>query len=296
MGRFVLIGRSNFQIFRLRKCSITGAYTSGFTDCAHIGSDSKVGMSRCWQRLARYHQASGIPVPRALLHFCLFLISSAAIAAPAQVREAVIATAMRCSVIADSHQWLDCFYGSAQQMRQSLRLAPAPDVQMQLTQNPPSGGEVYDADARVSILSSAVNCGSLDDDRKWLNCYYGATNPMRSRLGLLPLSPGAPPPLWSPQPGQLASSMNTPGLPYRPADTPARFPMVSQIQSYSFDQLGTFTVVLANGQIWRQLSGDTNNANNLKANDMITISRGAIGSYNLQFGKHPKYFKVTRVR
>jgi hypothetical protein len=232
-------------------------------------------------------------VPRVVFCFCLLLISHAVTAAPTPVREAVIAAAMRCSVIADSHQWLDCFYGSAQQMRLSLRLAPAPNVQMQLTQNPPSGGQVYDADIRVSILSSAVNCESLDDDRKWLNCYYGATNPMRSQLGLPSLSPGVPKPS---SPAQLAIDMNAPGPPFRPANNPARFPVVSQIRSFSFDQLGTFTIVLANGQIWRQLSGDTNNADNLKVNDMITISRGAIGSYNLQIGKHPKYFKVTRVR
>jgi hypothetical protein len=93
----------------------------------------------------------------------------------------------------------------------------------------------------------------------------------------------------------LASGMNTPAPSLMPASNAVRFPEVSQVKSYSFNQLGMFTVVLANGQIWRQLLGDTNNADNLKANDRITISRGAIGSYNLKIEKHPQYFKVARI-
>lgn len=227
---------------------------------------------------------------RALLCFCMLLVSNTVIAAPVSIRQHVIANATRCGVIADSRQWLDCFYGSAQQMRQALGLAPAPDAQLQLTRSLPSGGQVLDADVRISILSATVGCDSLNDDGKWLHCYYAATNPMRARLGLAPLSPTAPP-----LPAQLASGMNAPAPSLMPARSAIRFPEVSQVKSYSFNQLGMFTVVLANGQIWRQLSGDTNNADNLKTNNTITISRGAIGSYNLKIGKHPQYFKVTRV-
>jgi hypothetical protein len=243
-----------------------------------------------------------MPVSRTLLCFSLLLLPKFAIAAPVPIREDVIATAMRCSVIADSHQWLDCFYGSAQQMRLSLKLAPVPNNQLRLTQNPPSGGPVYDANIRVSVLSAAVNCENLDDDRNWLNCYYGSTDPMRVKLGLKPLSPnGAYPasPVQPRAPTGLTVSNDTAALAGRtsiPANNPIHFPLVSQVKSYSFNQLGMFTVALTNGQVWRQLSGDTNYARSLIANDVITISRGAFGSYNLRFGKHPEYFKVSRTQ
>jgi len=240
-------------------------------------------------------------VPRTLLCFGLSLLSGVAVAAPAPVRESVIATAMRCSVIADSHQWLDCFYGSAQQMRQSLGLAPALSDQVRLTQNPPSGGTVYDADIRVSVLSAAVNCGNLDDDRRWLRCYYGSTDPLRVRLGLQPISPPGTSPVVPIQRG-AAATLAMPndiaaaaGPALSPVNGPTRFPVVSRVKSSSFNQLGMFTVALVNGQTWRQLSGDTNNAVHIGANDVITVSRGALGSYNLRIGKHPEYFKVMRI-
>ncbi len=242
-------------------------------------------------------------VLRALLCLPMLLVSTVSIAAPAQIRDSVIATAMRCSVIADSHQWLDCFYGSAQQMRLSLKLASAPDTQLLLTQKPPSGGTVYDANIRVSVLSAAVNCGSLDDNRKWLNCYYGSADQMRVSLGLRPLSPAGMASALPTQPGLAANGMamstDTAGMPDRtlePAKTPTRFPLQSQVRSYSFNQLGMFTIALTNGQTWHQISGDTNYADHLSANDAITITRGAFGSYNMRIGKHPEYFKVRRAQ
>ncbi len=243
-----------------------------------------------------------MPVPRILLCFCLLLPSNVAVAAPAPIRESVIAIAMRCSVIADSRQWLDCFYGSAQQMRLSLKLAPAPSAQLQLTQNPPLYGTVYDTDIRVAVLSAAVNCRYLDDDRNWLNCYYGSSDPMRVRLGLQPLSLGGVSSALPAQPGvaaELAMSSNMASAlrrPLKPPNTPIRFPVVSQVKSYSLNQLGMFTVALTNGQTWRQISGDTNYVGRIGANEMVTISRGAIGSYNLRIGKHPEYFKVRRTQ
>ena len=53
------------------------------------------------------------------------------LAAPAQARprDEALSGAFRCAVIADSHQWLDCYYGAAQPMRAWLGLSPAPQAQ-----------------------------------------------------------------------------------------------------------------------------------------------------------------------
>jgi hypothetical protein len=250
------------------------------------------GLTKNWSALET-------PALRILLCFPLLLLAEFADAAPVPIRESIMAAAMRCSVIADSHQWLDCFYGSAQQMRQSLKLAPAPDSQLQLTQNPPVGGTVYDAERRVSILSAALNCGSLGDDRRWLNCFYGSSDPMRVSLGLKPLASGGSSPILLPQPNAadglaISGGLAASGAPFGPTNGPTRFPLTSQVKSYSFSQIGMFTIVLVNGQVWRQLSGDTNYVGHLSTDDVVTISRGALGSYNLRVDKHPQYFKVRR--
>ena len=60
------------------------------------------------------------------------------------------------------------------------------------------------ADTRDDVLAGVARCGVIHDDRVWLDCVYGAQQPMRARLGLTPapelqqrLVPGAnvaPPP------------------------------------------------------------------------------------------------------
>jgi prepilin-type processing-associated H-X9-DG protein len=51
-------------------------------------------------------------------------------------RDAVMSGAGRCEGIPDNRVWLDCFYGSAQPMRNLLGLSPAPDNQTRLVPGP----------------------------------------------------------------------------------------------------------------------------------------------------------------
>jgi hypothetical protein len=64
-----------------------------------------------------------------------------------------------------------------------------------------------------------------------------------------------------------------------------------------FSPYNRFTVTLDNGQVWRQIDADTAKARFHKNGDAVTISRGAIGSYNLCLDGHEfVIFKVHRVR
>jgi hypothetical protein len=66
----------------------------------------------------------------------------------------------------------------------------------------------------------------------------------------------------------------------------------------AFTPVGQFIVFLDNGQVWRQLQGDSDRAHfrsNTKENK-VTISRGALGSYNLAINGSDRIFKVTRVK
>jgi hypothetical protein len=61
-----------------------------------------------------------------------------------------------------------------------------------------------EARARDDVLAGAFRCGVVADSRTWLNCYYGAAQPMRGALGLAAVLPAQ---------AQLASSPPTGGTP-----------------------------------------------------------------------------------
>ena len=238
--------------------------------------------------------------------------------AQARARDDVMSNAFRCAGIADTRQWLDCYYGAAQPVRAELGLAPAPAGQMHLAAAPPAGGTVADTAARDDVMSNAFRCNALADDRQWLDCYYGATGPVRAALGLSPLSQArsasgggavaslaAPPaksggflpgvfggadrPVPEGQFGEASSQTN-------PTMSVTR--IVSRMTSYKFDNYeGMFTVTLANGQTWRQLSGDTSNAhwNKPAATYQVIITHGAFGSFNFRVQGLPGLYKVHRI-
>ena len=73
--------------------------------------------------------------------------------------------------------------------------------------------------------------------------------------------------------------------------------VATRMISYSFDQSHIFTVTLANGQTWRQVSGDTHTAHWAKPAGFyaVTITRGLFSSYDLQIEGMPEVYKVDRV-
>ncbi len=42
------------------------------------------------------------------------------------------------------------------------------------------------AGPRDDVLYGISRCGGISDDRTWLDCVYGAAQPMRAQLGLAP--------------------------------------------------------------------------------------------------------------
>ena len=211
----------------------------------------------------------------------LLLVPGFAHAAP---RDEVMAGAFHCAGIGDSHVWLDCYYGAAQPVRTQLGLPPAPDYQQHLAATPPGGGAPLDSEVRDAVMDGAFRCGRALG-RAWLDCYYAAAQPMRARLGL------APGPQVKPAPsGPALTSV-------APMPVPASAPAADRMLDCSFDGDGIFTVKLANGQVWRQISGDTARAHWRKpfGRYQVTIRAGAFGSFNLQVRDQPGLFKVVRI-
>jgi hypothetical protein len=217
----------------------------------------------------------------------LFAVMASA-PAEARARDDVMAGAFRCAAIADNRTWLDCYYGAAQPVRAQLGLPPAPASQTRLANSTSVGGNA--GGSHSEVMSTSSRCYAIAEDRQWLDCYYAAAEPVRAALGLAPLLQA-----------RALPAQNTPtsrgdqqfGL---SAARGAR-EIVSPLASYRFDSNGMFTLMLSNGQQWRQIAGDTSNAHWKNASRTYTakITRGAFGSYNLQIQGLPGLYKVERL-
>jgi hypothetical protein len=124
-------------------------------------------------------------------------------------------------------------------------------------------GALADA-ARDEVMSGAARCAGIADNRTWLDCFYGSAQPMRALLGLAP----APPAQLKlvPPPGAAYVSAGAPRTAPR-AEKSRGFladilgsskPVAADVPmaSYKFGRDGFFTVVLKNGQSYRQQESD----------------------------------------
>jgi hypothetical protein len=178
-------------------------------------------------------------------------------------------------------------------------------------------GLVY-ADAREDVVRTMTRCAAYTNDREWLDCYYGAAQPMRAWLGLAPapqsqlkLLEGAPQnaasaPLPAPLPATVTRAATRSGPPPPPRrsgvfDVFGGSDVVKNqpVQSYALDR-GGFTITLPDGQVWRQTDDDAAKypvrwrepASSMR----VTISQAAMHTFNLVVNDENRHHKVTRVR
>jgi hypothetical protein len=71
--------------------------------------------------------------------------------------------------------------------------------------------------------------------------------------------------------------------------------MIAGVASVSYDGRGRFTITLDNGQVWRQLDGDTALLKGTRF-PAVRISRGALGSYDLNIVGRNASYRVSRVQ
>jgi hypothetical protein len=176
------------------------------------------------------------------------------------------------------------------------------------------------ADTRDDVLSGIARCSVIHDNRVWLDCVYGAQQPMRATLGLPPapeyqqrLVPPAgsmPAPVMAAPPPSLASAVPQPQK-TRPAPVRrgrAGFfgnlfgenpPVtVSRLASYRYERSGAFVVELENGQQWRQadVEGGTAGWTRPASTYRVTITQGAFGSFSLHTDDSSRSFRVERLK
>ena len=118
-----------------------------------------------------------------------------------------------------------------------------------------------------------------------------------------PVQRAAPPPVAYAPPIAAAPPVAAPPiglgserLPRTASAAPRRAQeLTAAITGISFDARGRFTITLDNGQVWRQLEGDTAMLQGAR-NSTARISRGALGSYDLNVVGRNATYRVSRLQ
>ena len=158
---------------------------------------------------------------------------------------------------------------------------------------------------RDEVMSGAARCAGIADNRTWLDCFYGSAQPMRTLLGLSPAPPGQI--KLVPPPGAAYVSPET----SRYAPPPAKSrgfladvlgsskPVASDVPmtAYKFGRDGKFTVILKNGQSYRQEESDLVFAKwNRPASTYLVTIVGASDNFVLKVKDEPgTVFHVRRM-
>ncbi|MBN9553154.1 MAG: hypothetical protein J0H61_00530 [Alphaproteobacteria bacterium] len=153
------------------------------------------------------------------------------------------------------------------------------------------------AGPREDARAGFARCDQLPEDRAWLDCVYGAVQPMRARLGLTPAPEfqqrlAAAPAGAAPMPRVAARPPMAPE-PVRKSEG-----QWMRLAAYSFDRGGMFTVTLADGTVWRQRADDVNYAHWKEPASRYTVSvgEGLGGHGTLELRNDGNEYQVQRVR
>jgi hypothetical protein len=167
---------------------------------------------------------------------------------------------------------------------------------------------------RDDVLTNLQRCAGFTDNRSWLNCYYGAAQPMRAQLGLSPApesqvslvgtAPVPPPPPMT----STASTGKSGGGWFSgvtdifdaTSSTPSNSDFgtgATRLAAYSYGKDGLFTATLADGEVWSQSPYDDLRAHwsGQATNYTVMVSADMFGSHTLKVkGDHD--YRVMRVK
>lgn len=176
------------------------------------------------------------------------------------------------------------------------------------------------ADSRDDALQAIGKCAGIAEDKARLACYDALSGRVKDALATPPSSLDREPTKdeqesWfgfdigglfgggSAKPATPAEfgSERTAAVQEKREEVKAREEITSitaKLTDVAFTPFGKFIVFLDNGQVWRQLPADSDKAHfrSTPSDNEVTISRGVLGSYNLQINDSEHIYKVSRVK
>jgi hypothetical protein len=166
---------------------------------------------------------------------------------------------------------------------------------------------------RDDVMTALQRCAGFTDNRTWLNCYYGAAQPMRAQLGLSPapdsqvsLVGTAPVPTPPPMTATASTAKSGGGWfsgitdIFDGTSTPSDSDFgagAMRLASFSFGKDGLFTATLSDGEVWTQSPYDNLRAHwsGQATNYTVMVSADMMGSHTMRVkGDHD--YRVIRVK
>jgi septal ring-binding cell division protein DamX len=146
------------------------------------------------------------------------------------------------------------------------------------------------AAAQTSADLAFTQCGTIADANARLACYDAARD--QSKATHWPEFGASPSTSAQSAPPQAAPPSVARALP-----TPAAGKLVAAVARYNLSPRGHFTLVLDDGEIWRQSDSDDGVAQfKQRGRNTVQISKGFWGSYDLRLNGANIVFKVTRIK
>jgi hypothetical protein len=124
-----------------------------------------------------------------------------------------------------------------------------------------------------------------------------APAPVAAAPAPAPVAAAAPPPAAKPvtPEAQFGSEQLAKETRQAAGQTEEADAISSVLKSFSFTPLGRVIVTLDNGQVWRQIEGDTSKFRG-KEGDTVTIEHAVLSGYNMTISSHTGLIKVRRVK
>lgn len=140
---------------------------------------------------------------------------------------------------------------------------------------------------------ASTTCRDIADPAARLACYDAAQPPGTARTAPANQMPG---PSRYPEFNRPAQG-SAPQPPPLGNGAPIRGKVVAAVVSYNLSPSGRFTIVLDNGQIWKQVDSDDGVAQFRKeGRNVVAITKGFLWSYDLKLNAMNAVFKVTRIK
>lgn len=175
---------------------------------------------------------------------------------------------------------------------------------------------VAQASVRDDVLRALDHCAAVADKDQRLACFDQLAPQVKAAIAEAPMA--APPTpeqqkswfgfdfgnIFGTAPKQQTTSEqfgseNLPPPPPKEGEAPPPGPIDSitaNVTDYAFSPTGKFVIFLEGGEVWQQIQGDSDRATFKKQDNTVLISRGMMGSYNLQINGSNKVFKVKRIK